>query len=724
MTNFLPNISRLLKPAKVTFCIFALARTLGAQAQADLQISDLLLTPGNEHGFDFSYSITNAGNQSVASYQVKLTFSKDAVLDASDYYAIEFAAGTADLQVAGGQSLSKSVHFETNAVNKLLPSGTWTIIAEVNADHTVVEANYANNKAVSASTIHVDAYTAQFLTAPTIGSIMNNSFVLSYTIDGHIYHSYYRYQFENGPAPSVDDMRASAELLPDAPVTISYLSPAQKYDVYFMGEAKDGNITEIYKVPVTTSGSSSPSVITVDDQITLSPVEVGIESWSNALTVYGHHLTSAVVVRTSEGFVASLDDITYASEITVPAASFSGGAQQQVLVKSKAFDSRGQKIGTCTVSAVGATDQTVNLKVVVFSGYNADFESATLDEAGWLSYSVSGEQSWTLTNKDGSGFVEINGAEGTIAANEDWLISPQMDLSTFTQTPALRFRAFSDGDGEVLKLKYSENYPGYGDPRSATWFDATASFPSVNSKAWRNVMVKILDQDAHIRFAFVYTSTDSKASHWMIDDWNITDNPVNIPGDNLVFEDVSVGKASDPKTMPVSVGGFGSVTITASADFQVSSDGVVYSPAIVVPESEITTGITLRVRCFPKEFAEEKHGSLTFTSNGGLSVVREILTGRMGLTTAVENRIAMNGFLYPNPTDGEVHIDLSTLPGDNTMYPVMVANSIGVSLAMLQASSYTIENSLSDIFYKLEPGVYFVIIKGPTTTWRTKLIRK
>lgn len=188
MTNFLPNIYRLLKPAKVTFCIFALASTLSARAQSDLQVSDLLLTPGDEHGFDFSYTITNAGNESVAGYSLKLTFTKDVVLDAADYYVIDFAPGSADVPVGAGQSLSKSVHFDATAVNTLLPSGTWSIIAEVNAGHTVVETDYSNNQSISGNTITVAAYTAQFLSAPVVSNILNNSFVLSYAVDGHIYH--------------------------------------------------------------------------------------------------------------------------------------------------------------------------------------------------------------------------------------------------------------------------------------------------------------------------------------------------------------------------------------------------------------------------------------------------------------------------------------------------------------------------------------------------------
>jgi len=193
--------------------------------------------------------------------------------------------------------------------------------------------------------------------------------------------------------------------------------------------------------------------------------------------------------------------------------------------------------------------------------------------------------------------------------------------------------------------------------------------------------------------------------------------------EELVFADVSLGKASDPRNMMVSVVGYGSVTITASDEFQVSSDGIVFSPAIVIPEAQISTGLSLKVRYFPKKYSEEKLGSLTFTGGSGLSVVKEILVGRVGLTTAVEETTAANGFLYPNPTNGDVHVDLSW-SDPQASYPVLVANSMGASVATLNAPAYSMDNTLTNIFTGLQPGVYFVIIKGQTTTWRTKLIRK
>lgn len=724
MTNFLPNVSRFLMPGKITLCILALAGGVGAQAQADLQISNLSLTPGNEQQFDFSYTVTNAGTQPVTSYAMKLTFSSDQTLDPLDYFSIELEGDAASQMIGAGLSGTKIGHVQTTAVNKLLPSGTWYVIAEVNFDHVVAETNYDNNQVVSGSALTVSPYTAQFLSVPTVSAVTNESFVVGYVADDHIFRCYYRYQFEGMPAPGVSEMQSSAEMSPDVPVTIHYLSPAQAYDVYFMGQARDGNATDIYKVQTTTTGFNSPSVVTTLGQISMFPVGVGTASSMNLVGIFGHHLSAPVVVTTSQGFVASLDDVTYASVVTIPASGFDGGAQQNVFLKSQPFDTRGYKSGTCTFSTTGAADQLINLGVVVYSGYTTDFEDASsMEETGWLTYNVSGDQVWSLADLDYTATIQIDGA-GSTAENEDWLISPEVDLTTFTQTPALRFRAYNSGTGEPLVLKYSADYPGYGDPRNSTWISTDASLLSANSKTWKNIMVKLLAQEAHLRFAFIYSSDEQQTSRWAIDDWRITDNAVNIPDNELLFDNVSVGMPSEPRNMLVSVVGFGSVTISASEEFQVSSDGIVFSPAVVIPEADVATGVTLRVRYFPRKFTAEKQGSLTFTANGGFSVVKNILTGRVGLTTGIEDRSIQAGILYPNPTSGEVHVDLSSLPDTEASYPVMVANSIGVSVAVINGPAYTIENSLSNIFTNLEPGVYFVIIKGRTNTWRTKLIRK
>jgi hypothetical protein len=617
-------------------------------------------------------------------------------------------------------------------VNEYLPSGTWYIIAEVNVDHVVTETEYGNNRIVSGNTMTVAPYTEQFLNPPTVSDITDHSFVVGYAMSGIIYETFYRYQFAGLPAPSVDDMKSSASINADTPLTVSNLSPAQEYDVYFMGDARDGNVSDILKVGVLTLGTAIPAMIASPSQIFLSPARVGDKSVSSFVDVYGFHLAAPLVIDASSGFALSSDDVNYTSQLILPISDFTNGAYHRVFIKSLAFDSPGNKTGTCTLTTTGTSNQTVALGVVIYNPSATNFEGiSSIEESGWSTYSVTGPHTWSLVDLSKSSVsqrvesqnmaMQIDGSVGGKAVNEDWLISPSIDMSAFTLPPVLRFRAYGSGEGEPLVLMYSADYPGYGDPRSSTWFSATE--PLTYSNSWNNVLVPILDQQ-EMHFAFIYKSTDQKGSRWTIDEWRITDNVINIPDNELVFENVSVGTSSAPQSLLVSVSGFGSVTIAASDEFQVSVDGVVYSPAVVVREEDITAGIQLNVRYLPKKFVQEREGTLTFTAGTSLSVVRNSLVGRPGLTTAVAERSSGTGFLYPNPTEGDVHFDFSSLPDMESTYPVFIANSIGAHVATFDAPAYTLDHTLSSIFTNLEPGVYFVTIKGLSTTLRTKLIRK
>lgn len=735
MTNFLPNVFRSCRPVKVLLFTIAAGCSLAAHAQADLHMSNLSLTAGDERQFSFSYTVSNSGNQAVAGYALKLTFSTNPVIDDFDYFDIVIAADPATQAIAASESQPVTVHFTASAVNRYLPTGTWYVIAEINPDHNVPESDYDNNHVVSDNMITVAPYIVEFLNLPTVTSVNDDSFVVGYVADGKIYQCYYRYEFKDTPAPTTSDMFLSPVMYAGLPVTVSPLSPAQAYDVYFMGEARDGNVTAVHKISVSTTGSSSPTVVTTATHISFFPTGIGQASLSGALDIYGYHLGGPLVITSSQGFAVSKDDVTYSDQLSLPVSEFNGGKPRRVFLRAKAFDSEGTKSGTCTLTTTGASNVVVSLAAVVFNSYATSYDGvSSLDETGWTTYNVSGSMVWNLVNLGESSVnqraaaenmaMQIDGTSDGSTENEDWLISPAMDLSVFTLTPAVRFRAYSSGEGAPLTLMYSADYPGYGDPRSSTWFDAAAPFPMPNSKSWKNVYLPLTAQDEHIYFAIVYKSTPAAASRWTVDDWRITDNMVNIPDHDLLFDDVSVGTVSTAQLLLVSVSGFGNVTITASDEFQVSADGVVFGPAVVVPEADITAGISLRVRYAPKAFTEEKLGSLTFTGSNEFSVVRNTLIGHAGLTTAVAEQNTRGSFLYPNPTDGEVHIDLSSLPVGGDKYPVLVTNSMGMRVAYFDASAYAIDNALTNVFVRLDPGMYVVIIKAPSVTLRTRLIRK
>lgn len=737
MIHFLPIASRISILEKIAFSLFLmLARTSLLFAQADLHMSHLVVTPGDEKSFDLAFDVHNTGNQAVSGYTMSLTFSHDGLVDPADYFTIALPADPATQNLAAGSTAAGTIHYTAAAVNTYLPSGTWYVIATINDTRDVAETDYDNNETVSTNAITVSPYTIEFLDLPTVTDVTQESFVIGAEFDGHIYQIHYAYQFHGLPAPDISTMQSLETIVSASPtVTIHGLGPAQHYDIYFLGESPDGNVTAVYKVETTTLGTAHPVIVVTHQSLALYPTEVGKPSEASVIGLRAYHLSGSLSVTAGQDFEVSKDDISYSGNISFPASVFANGAEQAVFVRVAGTDVPGLHGGSLLLTSSGASTVELSLSAMVYSGYASDFDGATsIEETGWTTYSVSGSQSWNLIDlqetslnqrREGQDMaMQIDGAAGGLAANEDWLISPAVDLSEFSYTPALRFRSYSSGTGQSLKLMYSADYPGYGNPHAATWFDASAEFPVVGSQRWQSSMVDLLSQEDHLHFAFVYVSTTTHGSRWTIDDWKITDNLINIPDDSFTFDNVPVGSASDPQIMTLSVSGFGSVTITASDEFQVSTDGVVYSPAVVVPERDIKAGIALRIRFVPKSIVEEISGSLTFSA-GDLIVVRDNLLGRPGLTTAAEIPVVVSGaLLYPNPTDGEVHLDMASFTSVDPLVPVFVANSMGGSVAAFDAVPATLNHALSQVFTHLQPGVYFVIIKSSTTVYRTKLIRK
>ena len=67
----------------------------------------------------------------------------------------------------------------------------------------------------------------------------------------------------------------------------------------------------------------------------------------------------------------------------------------------------------------------------------------------------------------------MTGYEGQPFANDDWLISPPLNLDDFENEALVFYNAMSY-TGPDMELKISTDYDGGGDPYTATW--STESF--------------------------------------------------------------------------------------------------------------------------------------------------------------------------------------------------------------------------------------------------------
>ncbi len=174
-------------------------------------------------------------------------------------------------------------------------------------------------------------------------------------------------------------------------------------------------------------------------------------------------------------------------------------------------------------SCVGDDDYVIpTLNVPLFS---EGFETNWND---WTKISVTGAQEWRLDTQfgnPGSCAVMSGFASGSNNVNEDWLISPEIDLSS-VEGAKLTFQTASRFSGNPLEIKISTDYTT-GNPNAATWTNLSATLDT-NTAAY--VWTNSGDIDistfvgGNVRIAFRYTSTSSASTTWEVDNILILKN--------------------------------------------------------------------------------------------------------------------------------------------------------------------------------------------------------
>jgi hypothetical protein len=146
----------------------------------------------------------------------------------------------------------------------------------------------------------------------------------------------------------------------------------------------------------------------------------------------------------------------------------------------------------------------------------------------WNAYSVTGAQVWAqATFGNPAPCAVMSGYSSGNKANEDWLISPVMDLSVYT-TAKLTFDSAYNYTGAPLQVLVSSNYTGTGNPNLATWTTlspilSSGAFAWVNSGPV-NISAFTGAGNGAVYVAFKYISTTSSASTWELDNVKVIGN--------------------------------------------------------------------------------------------------------------------------------------------------------------------------------------------------------
>jgi len=153
-----------------------------------------------------------------------------------------------------------------------------------------------------------------------------------------------------------------------------------------------------------------------------------------------------------------------------------------------------------------------------------DFSSNNLDN--WTVVSVTGEQQWEITPYGNPApSAKISGYSGGSNANEDWLITSTIDISSLS-TVTLNFQSVVRYNGPSLEVYASSDYSG-GDPTSDgnwTQLSVTLDTDSSSWSSWTDSGNIDLSSYAggNVHIAFKYVSTSSASATYEIDNVLLT----------------------------------------------------------------------------------------------------------------------------------------------------------------------------------------------------------
>lgn len=139
----------------------------------------------------------------------------------------------------------------------------------------------------------------------------------------------------------------------------------------------------------------------------------------------------------------------------------------------------------------------------------------------WTAFSVLGDQEWELASYGNPGdCAKMTGYDGAPFDNEDWFISPALNLDNYSDIEFI-FETAMNYDGPAMELFISSDYTS-GDPTVATW-ESISFTPSEGGWEWTpSGTIDLSPYTGTIHLGFKFTSTSAGSSTWEIDNILIT----------------------------------------------------------------------------------------------------------------------------------------------------------------------------------------------------------
>ena len=303
------------------------------------------------------------------------------------------------------------------------------------------------------------------------------------------------------------------------------------------------------------SGFSAPETQYIDDFTLESPTGTPItlangdmESWPSGTPPVISNISASPQFPTSSETVSVSADVTddgSVSTVELNWGTTSGSLTNSINMSNSSGDTYvtdsdipAQSDGTTIYYEIVATDNDANTTTsdeqqylthdakTATIPYSEDFSSGFGD---MFPANVAGKNIWSAS----SGYAFMNGYNGD-NPEEDWLILPGINMDSYSDE-VMNFDTYwqygNDDADNYLKLMYSTDYTGEGDPTSATWTEITTWTKPGSSSSWTSsgdVDISGISGTS-VHFAFKYHSTTSPRA-WRVDNVSIYESAVDDPG--------------------------------------------------------------------------------------------------------------------------------------------------------------------------------------------------
>lgn len=378
--------------------------------------------------------------------------------------------------------------------------------------------------------------------------------------------------------------------------------------------------------------------------------------------------------------------------ITIPAGSTTGNILLNVI-----NDSEVEPVESITLQLAGAgsgyiaNTNPVSINLAdddgsVLQYYSFNTCSSSLSD-GFTAQSVAGAQVWGCTSFGyTSSGVQMNGYASGSQVNEDWLISPNLDLSATTY-PLLAFYSRSRFYGEPLELYITNNFTG--DVTTTTWTMLNGNFPAPGSDIWTwSDNIDLSDfKSPNVRIAFKYTSTNNSASQWTIDDVYLF-NAVQAPAPSITagsrlldFRMYNAGSTSAGKPFTFWTQNVeNTLVLQAPNGYELSKNNVAFAGTISFTASELNNQpVTAYARFAPVLTNAVYNGYIHFSSTA-LDTSAILLKG---------NSIPMTNTL--NVVNWNIEWFGSTAPGQGADDVTLQADNVKKVMQYLDADIYAFQ---------------------------------